>query len=87
MVELVGSPYRLCKDRGYTLDNKHSNCEKDIRKLGEKAPDADVAIVVMPANDPKFYSWKGGGFFTVPLGHEQKARGGPRRGHWDYEWI
>ena len=56
MVELVGSPYRLCKDRGYTLDNKHSNCEKDIRKLGEKAPDADVAIVVMPANDPKFYS-------------------------------
>ena len=55
MVELVGGPPRLCADRGYTLD-KVKDCEADATRLGAPVPEADVAIVLMPANDPKFYS-------------------------------
>lgn len=51
MVELVGSPPRLCQDMGYTLD--HSGCTNDVTALAEKAPDADVAIFIAPATDPK----------------------------------
>ena len=77
MVELVGGPYRFCKDRGYTLDNKHSKCEPDIRKLGEKS-DADVAIVVMPANDPKFYSsGKAAAFLPYRWGGNKKLAADP----------
>ncbi|KAH8069738.1 hypothetical protein JL721_5627 [Aureococcus anophagefferens] len=55
MVELVGGSPRFCADRGYQLD-KASPCEKDIAQIGAYQAEADVAIMLMPANDPKFYS-------------------------------
>ncbi|KAJ8601912.1 hypothetical protein CTAYLR_002704 [Chrysophaeum taylorii] len=53
-VTLVGSAARFCADHGYRLD--HEGCERDVEKIGEDhSHDADIAIVAMPANDPKFF--------------------------------